>query len=104
LLDAKWTPAPPSIVTVGRHKFGQVAAKCGDAAINNLVGRRVVSADELHAIAAQQNERASKNKETLKHGDARGNWSPSVLRRALNDKGFRMDTVRTPGGNTPSHL
>jgi hypothetical protein len=91
-------------VATERRKFGQIEARCGEAAINNLFGKRVVAACDLHALATQQNARAAKNNETARHGDARGNWSPSVLRRALNQKGYRMDVVATPDGNVRSHM
>ena len=104
LLPARWKRAPASTVATGRRKFGQVEARCGETAINNLFGQRVVAASDLHALAAQQNARAVKNNETARHGDARGNWSPSVLRRALNQKGYRMDVVGTPDGNVRSHM
>ena len=103
LLPERWKRVPASAVATGRRKFGQVAARCGEAAINNLFGQRVVAASDLHALATQQNARAVKNNEAARHGDARGNWSPSVLRRALNHKGYRMDVVG-PDGNARSHM
>jgi hypothetical protein len=104
LLPGRWKRAPASTVATERRKFGQIEARCGEAAINNLFGKRVVAACDLYALATEQNARAAKNNETARHGDARGNWSPSVLRRALNQKGYRMDVVGTPDGNVRSHM